>query len=101
MGVLCRMGRPDQVGLWQHVGHVYVGLWRPHMVFVTTYCCMGTHMVFSATSNVGLWRLAMQMSAFGGCCRPLAADHMPGGIAWATSRHCSGVTSLNGIPSAA
>ena len=49
MGVLCRMGRPDQVGLWRHM---------------TTYCCMGTHMVFSATSTSasGDWQ-----------CRPLAA----------------------------
>ena len=66
MGVLCRMGRPDQVFLWQHVGHVYVGLLRPQMVFVTTYCCMGNHMVFSATSTSasGDWQCR---------CRPLAA----------------------------
>ena len=51
MGVLCRMGRPDQVGLWRHM---------------TTYCCMGTHMVFSATSTSasGDWQCR---------CRPLAA----------------------------
>jgi len=49
MGVLCRMGQPDQVGRWRHM---------------TTYCCMGTHMVFSATSTSasGDWQ-----------CRPLAA----------------------------
>ena len=92
MGVLCRMGRPDQVGLWRHM---------------TTYCCMGTHMVFSATStsasgdwqcrplaavgcgrplatgNVGLWRLSavvgLRLAALlglhphVGLCRPLAA----------------------------
>ena len=51
MGVLCRMGPPDQVGLWRHM---------------TTYCCMGTHMVFSATSTSasGDWQCR---------CRPLAA----------------------------
>ena len=51
MGVLCRMGRPDQVGLWRHM---------------TTCCCMGTHVVFSATSTSasGDWQCR---------CRPLAA----------------------------